>query len=288
MTNEASRTLRDAVQAASRMLADAVGESARLEAEILVAHAIDADRSVLFSRPETVLPPDANERIDELIKRRRAGWPVAYLLGHREFRSLSLLVTPDVLIPRHDTELLVELALRHIPEGKRTCVLDLGTGSGAIALSIAHARRKAEVVATDASDSALTVACMNARSLAIDNVRFLQGDWYAPITGERFDVIASNPPYIAVGDRHLGEGDCRFEPAIALASGEDGLDAIREIAAGAPKHLEAGGVLLVEHGSEQGAAVREIFERAGFVEIETALDVEARERVTSGKLLPEL
>lgn len=255
---------------------------ARGEVEILLAHALDADRSVLYARPECSVAPDAGKRFRELVARRESGWPVAYLLGHREFRDISLIVTPDVLIPRHDTELLVELALERLAATRSPRVADLGTGSGAIALVIANARPDARVVAVDASDRALAVAAMNVRALALANVELRLGSWFEPLAGERYDLVASNPPYLRDDDAHLREGDLRYEPRDALASGRDGLDAMRRIVAGAISYLDAGGTLAVEHGAEQGGAVRALFEAAGFGEVATARDLEGRERVTSG------
>jgi release factor glutamine methyltransferase len=275
----ASTTIRDALAwGASKLVSD----DGRGEAEILLAHALDADRSVVYAWPERTLTEEQSATFEELVARRASGWPVAYLLGHREFHGLSLLVTPDVLIPRHDTELLVELALARLPPDAPARVADLGTGSGAIALAIASARPRVEVVAVERCESALVVAAMNARMLELHNVAFRHGDWFDPLAGERFALVASNPPYIAERDRHLGEGDLVHEPRAALAAGADGLDAIRAIVAGAPAHLERGGSLLIEHGAEQGAAVRALFERAAFVAVATMRDLEGRERVTLG------
>src|SRR5690606_35513374 len=239
--------------------------------------------SGLYAQAGHELDATADRAVDALVRRRAAGEPVAYLLGSRGFWRFDLSVTADTLIPRPDTELLVELALRRIPERSPARVADLGTGSGAIALAIASERPDAQVVATDASEAALAVASGNAAALGIGNVEFRRGDWLAPLAGERFDLVASNPPYIADGDAHLAQGDLRFEPRSALASGVDGLDAIRRIAADAPAHLRAGGWLLVEHGWEQGAAVRALFESAGFVAVATERDLEQRDRVTLGR-----
>src|SRR5690606_29533287 len=222
-------------------------------------------------------------RFEALVARRAAGEPVAYLVGTRGFWRLELAVTPDTLVPRPETELLVELALARIDPRAAARVADLGTGSGAIALAIAGERPRARVVATDASAAALEVARANAAALGLGNVEFRHGDWWAPLAGERFALVASNPPYIADGDAHLAQGDLRFEPRAALASGADGLDAIRAIVAGAPAHLRDGGWLLVEHGWEQGAAVRALFEAAGFDEVATERDLEQRDRVTLGR-----
>jgi release factor glutamine methyltransferase len=209
---------------------------------------------------------------------------VAYLVGSRGFWTLDLAVTPATLIPRPETELLVGLALERIPVDVDARIADLGTGSGAIALAIAKERPRARVVATDASSDALDIARANARGNGIGNVEFRHGDWFAPLAGEMFELIASNPPYIALGDPHLGEGDLRFEPASALSSGSDGLDAIRAIIRHAPSHLRAGGWLLLEHGWGQGEAVRTLLRGAGFVDVVTERDLEQRERVGLGRI----
>jgi len=214
------------------------------------------------------------------VQRRRDGEPVAYITGHRGFWTLDLEVTPATLIPRPETELLVELALaRMTPKAN---VADLGTGSGAIALAMARECPTASVVATDASIDALAVAERNATKHGIRNVRFAHGDWLAPLAGERFDLIVSNPPYIEADDPHLGQGDLRFEPASALASGADGLDDIRRIVAQARDHLAPGGWLLMEHGWNQGAAVRAVLSAAGYRDVLTVQDLEQRDRVSGG------
>lgn len=253
------------------------------EAEILMAHIVGHPRGWLYAHGDDGLDPDAAARFAALVSRRRAGEPVAYLTGRQGFHDLDLAVSPATLIPRPETEVLVELALARLPADEALHVADLGTGSGAIALAIACERPAAQVVAVDASRDALAVAQGNARRLGLDNVEFRHGDWFVPLAGECFDLVASNPPYIADGDPHLSEGDLRFEPRAALASGADGLDAIRAIARAAPAHLFAGGWLLLEHGWEQGAAVRALLGDAGFTGIETARDLEDRERVTLGR-----
>jgi release factor glutamine methyltransferase len=206
---------------------------------------------------------------------------VAYLIGRRSFWTLDLTVTPATLIPRPETELLVELALARLPSGSVGRVADLGTGSGAIALAIAHERPDLAVVATDASSAAVAVARGNAGANALRNVEFREGSWFEPLAGERFDLIASNPPYIAEGDPHLAS--LQHEPALALTSGADGLDAIREIVAAAPGHLQPGGWLLLEHGWDQGNAVRALLQAADFVEVSTARDLEGRDRIGLGR-----
>lgn len=255
----------------------------RVDAEALLLHVLQQPRSWLFLHDQEAMEDSASVAFDALVARREAGEPVAYLTGSRGFWTLDLAVTPDTLIPRPETELLVELALEHIGRDAEAHVADLGTGSGAIALAIASERPHAQVIATDASEAALAVARENARRHRIDNIEFRQGNWFAPLAGERFDLIASNPPYIESDDPHLGEGDLRFEPAAALASGEDGLDDLRVIAADATSHLAIGGWLMVEHGWGQGAAVRALFVAAGLMDVVTARDLEGRERVTLGR-----
>lgn len=255
----------------------------RAEAEILLAHVLDKPRSWLFAHADDVLDAPVVVRFEELCKRRAQGEPVAYLIGHRGFWTLELEVTPATLIPRPETELLVELALSRLPQDGSPRVADLGTGSGAIALAIARECPHARVLATDASAAALAVAQRNAEANHVRNVGFIQSDWFAALVGERFDLIVSNPPYIATGDPHLALGDLRFEPASALASGSDGLDDVRRIVSGAPEHLVADGWLLFEHGWDQGAATRRLLEAAGYDEVFIAQDLERRDRVSGGR-----
>ncbi|TXI28026.1 MAG: peptide chain release factor N(5)-glutamine methyltransferase [Ottowia sp.] len=262
------------------------GDEARREAEWLAEQALGVGRAWLFAHANDAVKPEVCARYLALLARRAAGEPLAYLLGRAGFWTLDLEVTPATLIPRPETELLVEAALARLPEANALCIADLGTGSGAIALALASERPQARVLATDASAAALEVARRNAARNDIVNVAFRQGDWLEPLAGERFDLIASNPPYIAQGDPHLGRGDLRFEPATALASGADGLDALRTLARDAPTHLVPGGWLLLEHGWDQGAAVRGLLRDAGFQRIETLRDLEDRERVTLGSRAP--
>lgn len=264
----------------------AAGDVAPADAEILLAHVLGRSRTWLYAHADAETCANARQRFEELLARRRAGEPIAYLTGSRGFWRFDLRVTADTLVPRPETERLVELALERLPEDRMLRIADMGTGSGAIALALALERPRALVVATDASEGALAVASDNARALGLGNVAFRRGSWFAPLSGERFDLVASNPPYIALGDPHLDEGDLRFEPPAALSSGADGLDAIREIAAGAPSHLVPGGWLLVEHGWEQGGAVRALFEAAGLADVATHLDLEQRDRVTLGRYNP--
>lgn len=252
----------------------------RSEAELLLAHALERPRSWLFAHDDHVMDAEVAQRYRRLVERRVAGEPVAYLLGQRGFWRFDLAVTPATLIPRPETERLVELALSLLPEDRDLTIADLGTGSGAIALALAFERPRARVIAVDFSADALEVARANAASLQLGNVEFRHGDWFAPLAGERFDLIASNPPYIEDDDVHLQQGDLRHEPRSALASGADGLDAIRIIAREAPAHLQPDGWLLIEHGWEQGAAVRALLTQAGLVDAVTERDLEDRDRVS--------
>lgn len=263
--------------AATSRLGDA---DARFEAELLLAHVLGKSRAWLFSWPE--FEPDAAQcaAFERLVAARGAGEPVAYLTGHREFWSLDLGITPAVLIPRPETELLVELALARIALAGEFRVADLGTGSGAIALALARERPRMRIVATDASAAALAVARANAERLGIANVTFAQGHWCAALGAARFDLIVSNPPYIAASDPHLQQGDLRHEPLSALASGVDGLDAIRCICAEAGNHLFAQGGLLLEHGWDQAPRVRDLLIISGFINVHSVRDRNGHERVT--------
>lgn len=282
MSFQAQPTLRQVVADASARLGSI---DARHEAELLLLHVLDRPRSWLFAHATDPLAANDQAAFEALLARRVAGEPVAYLTGRRGFWTLDLEVDPATLIPRPETELLVELALERLPPDQSLQLADLGTGSGAIALALASERPQAQVLATDASPGALAVAARNAARHDLRNVRFAEGghDWYAPLQGARFDLIASNPPYIASDDPHLELGDLRFEPATALASGPDGLDDIRRIVDGGQAHLRPEGWLLIEHGWDQGAAIRALFDAAGFVEVQTAQDLEQRDRITLGR-----
>ena len=264
------------------LLRDARARLPEGEAELLLGHVLERGRGWLFAHGDAQVDDASAAAFEALIARRQRGEPVAYLTGRRGFWTLDLRVTPATLIPRAETERLVELALERLPRG--AChVADLGTGSGAIALAIARERGDARVVATDASVDALEVARANAADHAIANVEFRHGDWFEPLAGERFDLVASNPPYIAEGDPHLAQGDLPHEPPAALASGRDGLDAIRSIVRDAPAHVRPGGWLLLEHGFDQGETMRGLLVKAGFVDVATERDLEARERVSLGR-----
>lgn len=256
---------------------------ARSEVQILMQHVLNVNRAYLLAHPEQVLTTQAYSHFMSLLHRRAQGEPLAYILGEREFFGLNFKVTPATLIPRPDTELLVELALRHISfPGCR--VLDLGTGSGAIAISIAHSRPDAEVIAVDASEAALRVAEENARTLSVSNVGFVQGSWFSALAGKRFDLVVSNPPYIAEKDPHLEQGDLRFEPSSALASGTDGLDDIRCIIRDAGAHLVTGGWLMLEHGYDQAEKVCGLLRGAGFQNVHSENDLAGIARVSAGQL----
>lgn len=257
--------------------------SAKLDAELLLARVLDKPRSFLMTWPELEPTADQIERFAALLARRQAGEPVAYLLGRQGFWNLDLGVSPATLIPRPDTERLVEVALELGPQG-RGRVLDLGTGSGAIALALASERPAWRVTGSDLVPAAVELAETNRRRLALDNVTFLQSDWFAAFTAaDAFDLIVSNPPYIAEDDPHLVQGDLRFEPRSALTSGADGLDAIRQLVTHAPGHLAAGGWLLFEHGWQQAAAVGDLLTDRGFVSVGSWSDLAGHLRVTGGQ-----
>lgn len=260
-----------------------VGE-ARREAALLLRHVLGVSDAWLIAHSGDAVEGGHVAAFQSLIERRAHGEPVAYLTGMRGFHTLELHVSPGVLIPRPETEVLVDLALQRIPADADRKVADLGTGSGAIALAIAKARPRTRVVATDISAAALEVARGNAARLGIGNVEFRQGLWCASLDNERFDAIVSNPPYIAAGDPCLHEGDLRFEPSKALSPGVDGLSALRTIIDAAPAHLRPGGWLLLEHGFDQGSDVRDLLLDHGFAEVFTQNDLEHRERISGGRI----
>jgi len=269
----------DAVAALRERFAPASPTPA-LDAELLVARVLGFTRAAIAADPGRALAPEELTTLESLARRRLAGEPVAYLTGRREFWSLELEVTPDVLVPRPETELLVERTLAAVAALSRPAVLDLGTGSGAVALAVAASRGDAAVTATDVSPAALAVAKRNAARIGLPNLRFFAGDWYAPLGAARFDAIASNPPYVADGDPALA--GLAHEPRLALVAGQDGLAALAAVAAGAAARLAPGGRLLLEHGAGQGAAVRALLGDAGFSEVRTHRDLAGLERVTEG------
>lgn len=266
-----------------RSASDAGAAECRHEVELLLGHVLGRDRAWLFAHADDALDADDQRRFVELLERRFAGEPVAHVVGSRGFWTLDLAVTPDTLIPRPETETLVEQTLSRLPADLACRVADLGTGSGAIALALASERPAWRLHAVDASDAALAVATANRDALRLPNVAMHHGDWLLPLGGMRFDAIVSNPPYIEADDPHLSRGDLRFEPRLALVSGSDGLDAIRRIVGDARSCLKPGGWLLLEHGWRQGAAVRGLLENAGFEKVASVKDLEDRERVSLGR-----
>jgi release factor glutamine methyltransferase len=253
-----------------------------LENRILLCEATGLTRVQLITQGDRALTPDEAARLEDLVARRLHGEPIAYIVGRREFFGLDFQVGPAVLIPRPDTELIVELALERLPTNAPR-LLDMGTGSGAIAVAVAHTRPDADVTALDVSPDALAIAQANAAANGA-RVRFLQSSWFdALAAGAVFDVIASNPPYIAAGDEHLSQGDLRFEPVGALTDHADGLSALRTIIAGGPRHLAPGGWLLLEHGYDQAAAVRALLVDAGYTDVQSWRDLAGIERVSGGR-----
>lgn len=260
------------------------GEDARHEAEQLLLHVLGVDRAWLFAHATDPVDDDARKRFELLLQRRAQGHPLAYLTGRRGFWTLDLQVNTATLIPRPETELLVEQALARLPADDMARVADLGTGSGAIALSIASERPLATVMATDLLGPTLAVAVKNAQAHGLDNVWFRRGHWYAALGADRFDLIVSNPPYIAAGDAHLDQADVAFEPRAALVAGADGLDAIAAIVRAAPGHLKPGSHLLLEHGYDQAAAVAATLASAGFVDVRCYRDLCGHGRVSAASL----
>ena len=272
------QTIEDAIANATEKL-EVVTDAPRLEAELLLARAINMPRSFLFAHPEDELDGDSLARLDDTVRRRLAGEPMAYISGTREFWSMELAVSPATLVPRPETELLVDVALRDIPQKAAWQVLDLGTGSGAVALAIARERPLCHVTATDISTAALDVARENANRHSIPNVEFLPGDWTEPVAGRTFEVVVSNPPYVRAGDDALAA--LRAEPRQALVAGEHGLDAIAIIARDCPAVIAPGGLLALEHGAEQQLAVAELLMQHGWSNIRCYNDHSGLPRITS-------
>jgi release factor glutamine methyltransferase len=254
----------------------------RLDAELLLAHVLGKSRSYLHTWPERELETEQLERYQAAIVRRQAGEPVAYILGQQGFWSLELEVASHTLIPRPDTELLVETVLALLP-ATPAALLDLGTGTGAIALALASERPAWRLTGVDRVAEAVALAERNRARLSLNNAKFIESHWFSALAGQRYQLIVSNPPYIAADDRHLAEGDVRFEPSSALVAGADGLDDIRLIIQQAPNYLEAGGWLLLEHGFDQAAAVRELLSARGFSAVESRRDLGGHERISLGR-----
>jgi release factor glutamine methyltransferase len=257
-------------------------EMPRIESELLLGFILKKNNAWLLAHADDELPADSSEQFKKLLDRRKAGEPIAHILGSRGFWTLDLTVTADTLIPRPETELLVELAVSKCAQNKILRVLDLGTGTGAIALAIASECKNVEITAVDKSAAALEVARENARRNNLQ-VEFIQSDWFVALTDNKFDLIVSNPPYIPEQDPHLLQGDVRFEPLTALVSGVDGLDDIRLIITQARQYCLPEAWLMIEHGFDQGEVIRALFSEAGFINIETAQDLEQRDRVTIGQ-----
>ncbi len=254
-----------------------------LETRMLLMHALGLSRVQLITQSDKILSAEQAQELSALIQRRIDGEPMAYIIGEREFFGLNFYVTPDVLIPRPDTELLVELALQYAPLASR--ILDLGTGSGSIAIAIAHQRKDLQVTAVDISPAALNIATKNAaRHLPENGITLLQSDWYSAVAHQQFSSIVSNPPYIVKDDEHLSQGDLRFEPIDALTDHGDGLSAYRQIINGAKKHLDKDGWLLMEHGYDQSHTVQEILSAHDFIEVQSWPDLAGILRVSGGRL----
>jgi len=276
-------SIQSQLSAASQTLA-AYSDSAVLDAEVLLCHVLNKQRSYLRTWPEQALTPEQINAFHQLIQQRRSGTPVAYLTGKREFWSREFFVTPGVLIPRPDTECLIELSLKLVPPDTACNIADLGTGSGIIAITLAAERPHTQVLACDTSPGALAIARSNAAQHQLNNIRFYQSDWFADLPRQQFRLIVSNPPYIAEDDLHLQQGDVRFEPSRALIAAKRGLSDIKTIADHARFWLEPDGHLLIEHGYDQQDAVQAIFKNLGYLKVQTYRDLSGQPRMTYGQL----
>ncbi|MCP4001055.1 MAG: peptide chain release factor N(5)-glutamine methyltransferase [Gammaproteobacteria bacterium] len=277
-----TETLKSTLANAQKLL-EATSDSPQLDAEILLGKVLQANRAALYANPEQLITDSQIDKFEQLLAQRFSGKPVAYLTGLREFWSLELKVTPDVLIPRPETELLVELSLMHIPESDDCKVLDLGCGSGAIAIAIATERPSCKLTATDTSLTALSIARENADKLCPKRIQFINGSWFAPLKGELFNFIISNPPYVSSQQPQLTDPELEHEPPQALYSGADGLDDLRQLVTEAPDYLMNNGYLLLEHGFDQADTMTELLRQAGFVNIKTHHDLAGLPRVTEAQ-----
>jgi len=275
--------IKSTLSSAAKSLSD-LSDSSRIDCEWLLCFVLDKPRSYLHSWPEKMLSSDETTQFEKLVNRRAGGEPIAHILGERGFWSLNLKVTTDTLIPRPETERLVELALELIPNQSQWEILDLGTGTGAIALSLAMERPACFISATDQSLAALDVAKQNAKNNKISNIEFIHSNWFAKLKNKKFDIIVSNPPYIEENDPHLQQGDVRFEPLSALTSGKDGLDDIRTIIKNSPVHLTQHGILLIEHGFNQAEPVCNLLNLAGFNKVKNVKDDNDIPRVSVGHI----
>ncbi|TXI19442.1 MAG: peptide chain release factor N(5)-glutamine methyltransferase [Nitrosomonas sp.] len=268
----------------SQALAEAHRHIDQIDARILLEHVLDVAHAFLLTYPDYVLTALQQEMYLHFVQSRMEGVPVAYLVGKRDFFDLTFKVSQAVLVPRPETELLVELALDLTASGKPYRILDLGTGSGVIAITLARHRPQARIVAVDRSDDAIAIARWNAENLGVSNLRFIAGNWFDELSGEEFDLIVSNPPYVAESDPHLQQGDLRFEPLIALSAGKNGLTCIRHIIEAAPSHLVDSGWLLLEHGYNQADECRQLLQNKDFSNIRSYPDLAGIMRVTGGQI----
>ncbi|MDP1786901.1 peptide chain release factor N(5)-glutamine methyltransferase [Nitrosomonas sp.] len=268
----------------TQALTSAYREIDRVDARLLLQHVLDVAHAFLLTHPNQVLTPQQTDEFSRLVRQRSEGMPVAYLIGRRDFYDLTFRVTEAVLIPRPETELLVELALKLIPDNQFCKILDLGTGSGAIAITIAKHRPQSQVTAIDLSSEAIAVSRWNAANLEVNNISLRTGNWFDELSGEKFDLIVSNPPYVAENDPHLQQGDLRFEPQMALSTGDKGLACVRHIIAAAPDYLVNDGWLLLEHGYDQAAECRRLFRDRDFSNICSYPDLAGIMRVSGGQL----
>lgn len=273
--------IKQALKEAIQLLSE-TSPSATIDAEVLLAHTLGKTRAFLYAHPEELLNEDQWHGYQQLFKKRHQGYPIAYLIGSKEFWSLPLRTNEETLIPRPETELLVELTLALLKDKEQAFILELGTGTGAIALALASERPNWQILACDISQSALKIANDNKQQFGLSNLRFCHSDWFSAITEQIFDAIISNPPYIAEGDPHLNQGDIRFEPRGALVSGATGLEALTTIIQTSYPRLAPGGLLLVEHGFEQKQAVAALFKQAGYQNIHCWQDWQGNDRVSGG------